>query len=82
MNDLPPNTKSKQDEYEYRVEPLAVETLTNLLRLEGVITVWDGTWIVFTSNRLLNMRRLKGLGIIRSYTILKVLQKNEIIEEG
>jgi hypothetical protein len=82
LNDLPPNRKLRQDEYEYKVEPLAVETLTNLLRLEGVITIWDGAWIVFTSDRLLNMRRLKELGIIRSYTILRVLQKNEIIEEG
>ena len=41
-----------------------------------------GPTLVFTSEKLLNMRRLKERGIIRSYTIIRLMRKDEVIEEG
>lgn len=82
MNDLPPARKEGQDNYEYTVTPGAVETFTNLMRREGVITAREGEQIVFTSNRLLDMRRLKKAGIIRSYVIVKLELNRQVVEKG
>jgi hypothetical protein len=81
----PPDKKTRLDEYEYRVEAQALETFTNLMRFQGVSMPWGGPAngiIVFTSDRLLNMRRLKERGIIKSYTIIRLTRRDEVIEEG
>jgi hypothetical protein len=69
-------------EYKYEVVPIAVETFRNLLRREGVISSLEGAPIVFTHNKLLDMRRLKRSGIIKSYRIMKVTRHETIVEEG
>jgi len=49
---------------------------------EGIVTAWDSKRITFTSDKLLNLRRLKERGIIRSYIISKLSRKGETVEEG
>jgi hypothetical protein len=80
--DFSSGKKARMDEYEYRVEASAVETFGNLMRREGIVTAWLNPIIIFTSDKLLNMRRLKERGIIKSYTIVRLTRKDEIIEEG
>jgi hypothetical protein len=81
LDDFSP-AKKKLDEYEYSVLPVAIETFTNLMRREGVVVAWEGNRIVFTTNRLLNMRQLKDVGIIRSYVIVRLVRKDEVVEKG
>jgi hypothetical protein len=71
-----------EDEYAYTVVPAALETFRNLMLREGITTAWDTKSITFTSDKLLNMRRLKERGIIKSYTISKLSRKGETVEEG
>ena len=73
---------AKKDEYAYTVVPAALETFRNLMFREGIITAWDDKRITFTSEKLLNLRRLKERGIIKSYTISKLSRKGETVEEG
>jgi hypothetical protein len=72
----------KEDEYAYMVVPAALETFRNLMLREGIITAWDNKRITFTSEKLLNLRRCKERGIIKSYTISKLSRKGETVEEG
>lgn len=82
MDDPPENREWKSDEYEYVGQAAAVETFTNLMRDVGIIIAWDGKRFIFTSSRLLNMKRLKASGVISSYTISALNRQREIIEEG
>lgn len=75
-------SKKKLDDYEYTVLPTAAETFANLMRREGVVLAWEGDRIVFTTNRLLNMRQLKEAGIVRSYIIVRRVRKDEVVEKG
>ncbi len=81
MNTLPPNNK-QEVYYEYSVEPAAAETVTNLMRREGITVGFDGSMMVFTGDRLLDMRKLKARGVIRSYTITKLVRSYQVVEEG
>jgi hypothetical protein len=73
---------AREDEYAYTVVPAALETFRNLMLREGIVTVWENKRITFASDKLLNMRRLKEIGIIKSYTISKLSRKRETVEEG
>ena len=82
MAEHPEKFPAREDEYAYTVVPAASETFRNLMLREGITTAWDSKRITFTSDKLLNMRRLKERGIIKSYTISKLSRKGETVEEG
>lgn len=82
LGDTAPKKKERVDEYEYTVQPAAIETFTNLMREQGVIMAWDGKRFVFTSSKLLNMKRLKERGVIRSYTIATLTRSRKVVEES
>ncbi len=74
------------EEYEYRIDPAAIETLINVLLKHGVDlrgNHYDGGEIVFfTTRSLIDLKKLKDLRIVRSYTITKVTRNRQTIEQG
>ena len=67
------------------IKPAAVETLVNLLLRNGIdlrANHYDPLedLIIFSSDRLINVKILLEQGTVRSYTISKVMKSKEIIE--
>jgi hypothetical protein len=78
---------STKEIYEYYIKPTGVETLVNVLVNYGVDLRANyynplKDMVIFTSDRLLDMKSLKGRGIVRSYTISKIVINNQVIEQG
>jgi hypothetical protein len=76
-----------EEEYEYSIKPAALETLINLLLNSGIdlraqhySTLMEN--IVFRSEKLLNLRKLKLDRIVREYTITKIISYRQIVEKG
>ncbi len=81
------NSSGSEEEYEYVIKPRAVETLINMLLKYGIdlrAQHYDGVKdvIVFNSNNLIEMKKLKLNRIVDSYRISKVRRTKEIVEEG
>lgn len=69
-------------EYRYIVHIRALETLTNLLRREGISIPEGSMHVSFPANTRLNMKALKDMGLIWSYSVIRVRKDEEIVEEG
>ncbi len=76
----------QEQEYRYIVETVAAETFTNLMLREGIdvmrAQLASQPQRVFTCDRLLDMRVLKERGIISSYSIIKIVRTEELVEQG
>jgi hypothetical protein len=69
-------------EFRYIVQLRAVETFTNLMRRQGISIPDNTTAVSFASNRLLNMKLYKEIGLVWSYSIIEVRRKEDLVEEG
>ncbi len=74
-------------EYEYRIRPAAVETLVNVLLKYGIdlrSSHFDALTdtIVFHSDTLLDLKKLRRDRIVGSYKIYKVMTTKEIVDEA
>lgn len=67
-------------EFEYTVDVRALETFLNVMRRHGLQVVLSGHKGTFASNERLNMRRLKEMGLISSYEVMKVSRNKELVE--
>ncbi len=72
--------ESPLQEFEYSVNIRALETFLNVMRRHGLQVALSGLRGTFTSNERLNMRRLKEIGLISSYEIVKVSKNRELVE--
>ena len=78
---LPPH-KDEPDEYEYTVDVSAWESFTNMMRGHGV-SLPDGNRITtFRSEKRLNMKLLREKGLLRSYSVARLMTRKEVVETG
>jgi hypothetical protein len=68
------------EEFEYIVDIRALETFVNVMRRHGLAVTLSGPRGTFTSNERLNMKRLKEIGLISSYEIIRVSKNRELVE--
>jgi hypothetical protein len=68
-------------DYEYTVDVVASEAFKNLINTYGVDIGYDGGKHRFFLNKLIDMKRLKAKGIIRSYRITKWVKTRSVVEE-
>ncbi len=69
-------------EYHYIVHIKAMETFTNFMRREGIVIPEGMAHVSFTSSARLNMKGYKEMGMIWSYSIIRVRKDEDVIEEG
>jgi hypothetical protein len=71
------------DGYEYVADVKAKETFMNTLRGYGLRPrEQDGRKVMFTSDKLLDMKGMKERGLLWSYAIAKVRRVKELLEVG
>jgi hypothetical protein len=75
--------RTLSEEFEYHVQLKAIEAFYNIMQREGVaLPGMTGFSLSFTSEKRLDMKRLKDRGIIRSYKVTRVRHEEEVVEEG
>ncbi len=69
--------------YEYVADVKARETFRNIIRGHGITPrERDGRKVVFTSEKLLDMKGMKERGLLWSYAIARVKKVKELVEVG
>ena len=78
---LPPH-KGEPIEYEYTVDVTAWEAFVNLMRGNG-ISLPDGNRVMtFRSERRLDLKNLRLKGLLRSYSVARLVTSKEVVETG
>jgi hypothetical protein len=70
-------------EYKYIVRVRGLETFRNLMRREGIsIPETSNPHTSFTSTKRLPMKSYKEDGLIWSYSVIRVIRNEDVVEEG
>jgi hypothetical protein len=74
--------KGERLDYEYTVHVRAWETFGNLMRGHGVSLREGDRNVTFSTEKRIDMKKLKERGLLWSYVIAKVRRSKEIVETG
>ncbi len=78
-----PVIEKEPDGYEYVADVSAWETFSNILRGYGLALRDEGSRrVTFRSDKLIDMKRMKEDGVLRSYAVAKVKRVKELLEVG
>ncbi|MDA4117170.1 MAG: hypothetical protein OK455_02380 [Thaumarchaeota archaeon] len=77
-----PEAPEQREEYKYTAEVRAWETFSNVMRRHGVTLPEGDRTVTFTSKNLIDMKRMKEMRLIWSYSITKVVRTSQLIEQG
>jgi hypothetical protein len=76
------NFPERDVEYEYIVHVRVWETFLNIMRSEGIAIPGGSHHVSFTCGKRLNMKAHKQNALIWSYSIIRVIKNEDVIEEG
>jgi hypothetical protein len=75
--------EDKSEGYEYIADVKAWETFSNILRGYGVVLRdGGGRRVTFVSDKRIDMKEMKRMGLLHSYSVAKVKRVKELVEVG
>jgi hypothetical protein len=77
------DVESLDTEYKYIVHVRGLETFRNVMRQEGInIPETSNPHTSFTSTKRLDMKSYKENGVVWSYSVIRVIRNEDVIDEG